>query len=126
MSGARVLVVEDDDALRETVVELLRFRGFEVFQAANGQEALEALEHDVTEPCLILLDLMMPVMSGWEFISELGRREIHQSSSIYVVTAANDAAIRERFPVLQKPMGVLQVIGLAEGYSGESAHAAKH
>jgi CheY-like chemotaxis protein len=66
-----------------------------------------------------LLDLMMPVMSGWEFISELGRRGIHQSSSIYVVTAAQDQAIRDRFPVLQKPMGVLQVIGLAEGYSGE-------
>jgi CheY-like chemotaxis protein len=61
-----VLVVEDDADLRETMVMLLEGEGYRVATAANGKEALGYLQR-CPPPCLILLDLMMPVMNGWEF-----------------------------------------------------------
>jgi CheY-like chemotaxis protein len=60
-----VMVVEDDHLIRQVIAEALEEEGFEVVEAANGKEALEALAR--VRPSLILLDLMMPVMNGWEF-----------------------------------------------------------
>jgi CheY-like chemotaxis protein len=60
-----VMVVEDDHLIRQVIAEALEEEGFEVVEAANGKEALEALRN--VRPALILLDLMMPVMNGWEF-----------------------------------------------------------
>jgi CheY-like chemotaxis protein len=62
----QILVVEDDSDIREDLAELLRDEGYRVTTAGNGAEALEQLRSQRT-PCLILLDLMMPVMDGWEF-----------------------------------------------------------
>src|SRR5947209_19891585 len=61
-----ILVVEDDATIRETMTLLLEMEGYKVQSAANGAEALTALRQKEL-PCLILLDLMMPVMDGWEF-----------------------------------------------------------
>ena len=60
-----VLVVEDHDDTREMVATLLAAEGFNVVTAENGRRGLERLTR--TRPCLVLLDLMMPVMTGWEF-----------------------------------------------------------
>jgi CheY-like chemotaxis protein len=62
-----VLLVEDDDDLREDLALILRNRGFRIETASNGRVALERLRQRQPLPCLILLDLMMPVMNGWEF-----------------------------------------------------------
>jgi CheY-like chemotaxis protein len=64
-TGAPVLVVEDHADTREMVATLLSFHGFTVITAENGQRGLERLLGE--RPCLILLDLMMPVMTGWGF-----------------------------------------------------------
>jgi CheY-like chemotaxis protein len=61
----QILVIEDDSDIREDLAELLRDQGYRVVTARNGAEALEHLRSE--PPCLILLDLMMPVMDGWEF-----------------------------------------------------------
>jgi CheY-like chemotaxis protein len=61
-----VLIVEDDADLREMMAQLLSLEGFQTATAANGREALEYLHHSES-PDVILLDLMMPVMDGWEF-----------------------------------------------------------
>jgi CheY-like chemotaxis protein len=67
---ARVLVVEDDDELRIALKESLVAEGYEVETASNGAEALAVLRKDETKrPAVILLDLMMPVMNGWQFIT---------------------------------------------------------
>ena len=65
IGGQPVLVVEDHDDTREMVAALLRAEGFTVVTAENGQRGLERLMRE--RPCLVLLDLMMPVMTGWEF-----------------------------------------------------------
>jgi CheY-like chemotaxis protein len=60
-----VLIVEDDRDVREMLALLLRQESYEVMTASNGAEALNAMRH--RRPCLVLLDLMMPVMNGWDF-----------------------------------------------------------
>ena len=60
-----VLIVEDDDDVREMLATLLRAESYEVMTATNGAEALNAMR--MRRPCLVLLDLMMPVMNGWDF-----------------------------------------------------------
>jgi CheY-like chemotaxis protein len=61
-----VLIVEDDDDLRDMMAQMLTIEGFDTATAANGREALDYL-HSSGKPNVILLDLMMPVMDGWEF-----------------------------------------------------------
>lgn len=62
----QVLIVDDDDAICEMLELILEDEGYEPIRASNGQEALNKLRAS-TSPCLILLDLNMPVMTGWDF-----------------------------------------------------------
>ena len=70
MAGGMVMVVDDDASIREMVVEVLAMEGFAVVGARNGEEALRRLRQGELRPSLILLDLMMPVMDGWQFRAE--------------------------------------------------------
>jgi CheY-like chemotaxis protein len=89
-SAGGILVVDDDPDLREFLRLMLTSMGFEVTSAANGREALEDMEgHD---PDLILLDMKMPVMDGWEFCRALEGRDARPP--IVVLTAAPDPAGR--------------------------------
>ncbi len=64
-----VLVVDDDQSVREVIAAVLREEGFPVATATNGREALDQIAEQ--RPSVVLLDLQMPVMSGWEVLSEL-------------------------------------------------------
>jgi CheY-like chemotaxis protein len=66
LSPPRLLLVEDDTPIRESLGEALREEGFDVVAAADGREALEVLRSG-PRPSAILLDLTMPVMDGWDF-----------------------------------------------------------
>ena len=89
-STGGILIVDDDSDLRECLQIMLTSMGFEVASAANGQEALDEMEgHD---PDLILLDMKMPVMDGWEFCRALESRDARPP--IVVLTAAPDPAAR--------------------------------
>ena len=70
---ATVLIVDDDAAVRQGLAAFLRDEGYAALVAENGRRALEVLER-IGAPRLILLDLMMPVMDGWEFLAERARR----------------------------------------------------
>jgi two-component system chemotaxis response regulator CheY len=75
--GRLVLVVDDDPDILQTLGLCLSTEGYRVLMAANGKEALYILENE--RPSVILLDLMMPVMDGWQFVAELehrGRRDV--------------------------------------------------
>ena len=67
-----VLVVDDDPDILQTLALCLSTEGYRVKMAANGKEALEALAAE--RPAVILLDLMMPVMDGWQFVAEMDKR----------------------------------------------------
>ncbi len=82
----RVLVVDDEADIRQIIHSLLETDDYEVISAGNGQEALEILEGDV-KPDIILLDLMMPSMSGYRLLNELHQRGLHRAFSIIVMTA---------------------------------------
>jgi signal transduction histidine kinase/CheY-like chemotaxis protein len=81
----RVLVVDDDDALRANVARALANDGWRVLEAADGREALDMLED--ARPDVILLDLMMPGMTGFEFLAELRSREEWRGTAVVVITA---------------------------------------
>lgn len=66
-SHGTIVVIEDDEAIRESMFDLLTMEGYTVLGFANGQEAINGLDA-FTNPCLILLDWMMPVMDGAEFL----------------------------------------------------------
>ena len=68
-----VLLVEDQADVRESMADLLEVSGYPVCTAANGREALDLLRSSNADVCLILLDLMMPVMNGWDFAAAVAR-----------------------------------------------------
>jgi CheY-like chemotaxis protein len=112
-----VLVVDDDEDLLATMEDLLRLRGYGVVTATNGQEALARVEERLPE--LILLDMRMPVMDGWEFVAAF--RLAHRvPTPIVVVTAAPDAQSRalkvEANAWLAKPFDVKDLFATLERY----------
>src|SRR4051812_30882093 len=71
--GCEVLIVEDDDLIREELAEMFREKGYSVDTAVNGKDALDRLENSGPAG-VVLLDLMMPIMNGWDFASTVRRR----------------------------------------------------
>jgi CheY-like chemotaxis protein len=68
----KILIIENDDQIRKIVAEILESEGFSVETFADGQLAISRLQHN-PESCLILLDLLMPVMNGWNFMKEFAK-----------------------------------------------------
>src|SRR5690349_2925574 len=83
-----VRIAEADERVRVAIAEALRDEGYTVRIAANGREALDALGTGQAEPRLILLDLAMPVMDGWEFLRERERQPRLAGIPVCAVTAA--------------------------------------
>ncbi len=83
--GAKILVVEDDITTAQMMEKMLTMDGYGVIHATNGQEAFEKLE--IERPGLILLDLMMPVMDGFEFVTQIKKMGKWQDVPIVVLTA---------------------------------------
>ena len=81
-----ILVVEDDPDIAESLTDVLESEGYLVVTAQNGVEGLNCLR-DIDKPCLIFLDLMMPVMSGGEFLAVLRRDQKYASVPVVVVSA---------------------------------------
>jgi CheY-like chemotaxis protein len=101
-----VLVVDDDADIREATQMVLENTGHRVITAADGQEALEMLRGGQSRPCLILLDLMMPVMDGFEFLEKVKEISTLQRVPIVVLTA-KDLTDAERNTINQRTMLVL-------------------
>jgi CheY-like chemotaxis protein len=88
---SNVLIVEDDKSIQEILKESLEMEGYTVFTADNGQVGLEMLP-TLPTPCLILLDLMMPVMNGWQFAENISKDMTLAAIPIVLVTAFEDRA----------------------------------
>jgi two-component system KDP operon response regulator KdpE len=110
----RILVVDDDPPLRKLLVTALRREGHtEVFGARNGAEAVEKLASDGAWSVLVL-DLMMPTLSGWDVLNWLAENESHVPRTVIVASAASREILRELDPrlvnaILFKPFDVFQV-----------------
>ena len=100
----RILLIEDDDLLREGLKQILEEDGCRVSAAADGAAGMELLRDGELAPCLILLDLMMPGMNGWDFLRLHGRHPSLSKIPI-AVASAYPFAEKEVFPgiVLRKP-----------------------
>jgi CheY-like chemotaxis protein len=83
-----ILIVEDDQDIRETLEDTLREEGYVVATAANGKEAMERLK-DLPPP-LILLDMMMPIMNGWEFLEAQKARAEFADIRVVVLSALQE------------------------------------
>jgi CheY-like chemotaxis protein len=107
VAGARstVLVVEDEAASRDTLRELLELEGFSVATAANGREALDTLTSKGDEICLMLLDLFMPVMDGWQLLEKL-RSDGRLDKLKVLVTTSAATNLPTDVPVFTKPLDI--------------------
>ena len=88
-----VLVIEDDPDMREIERTALTCGGHEVVLASNGQEGLRALEQQ--QPCVVLLDLMMPVMDGLTFLAEIRKLPEMQDVPVVCVSAAGKDTVTQ-------------------------------
>jgi CheY-like chemotaxis protein len=117
MPCRHILLIEDEPDLRETLKELLELIGFQVETAANGREGLFKLETK-GNPCLIMLDLMMPVMNGWQFLEALKKDPLHGRAAIPVIVvsaAVEMAEIQSQYgcPSLSKPVDIDRLLEMA-------------
>lgn len=87
------------------MAELLEGEGFEVAVASNGQEGLEVLSL-MGSPCLVLLDLMMPVMNGEDFLRHVRQNPAHNDTPIIIVTASGRAPLPGTQGILKKPFEI--------------------
>jgi CheY-like chemotaxis protein len=116
-----VLVVEDDSDIRGALITCINMAGYRADEAAHGVEALELLEH--LSPDLILLDMKMPVMNGWEFAAAL-RQRFEAPPPIVVLTAAHDPEQRAldvgARAWLGKPCDLHDLIAIVERFIGKA------
>jgi CheY-like chemotaxis protein len=109
-----VCIVDDDPDIREIVAIVLEARGYRVVSARDGAEALSALRHDPHACCLILLDLMMPGMSGWEFRAVMTTEPDLAKIPVIVLSGVRDVAKQaaqiEAVACLQKPVDIERLL----------------
>jgi CheY-like chemotaxis protein len=108
-----VLIVEDDEAVAEALRDVVAGDGCEVTIAGNGAEALRLLRGGARLPDAILLDLMMPVMDGWEFLRS--RDEHLRNVPVIAVTAGRGEDLPDDVPLLQKPLSRDRLLGAIRG-----------
>jgi len=129
MSSAAILIVDDDNDVRSALSEMLEEEGFSVEGAPNGREALARLRGGTVHPCVILLDLMMPGMDGWDFRTEQMRDPRLAEVPVVIVSASGFSrdSIRTQFrpaAYVEKPIertALLHAIRAAVGSEPRSA-----
>ncbi len=114
----KVLIVDDEVLNRDLIVKVLRKEGMEVFEAENGEEALEQMR--IKDFDLILMDLMMPVLNGFDTIKAI-REQLHQEMPIVTLSAINDKSAIERAialganDYLTKPYNLMTMLNVVKG-----------
>lgn len=122
-AGPRILVVDDNDALRENITETLELEGYAVEGVSSGTAALEALARDPL-PGVVLIDMLMPGMNGRELVAALRRDP--RLAGLKVVLVSGLAPARDALPVdavLGKPFGVADLLRVIERLLAEAAGA---
>jgi CheY-like chemotaxis protein len=114
-----LLIVDDDRHFRDSLIDFLTTVGYQAHSAGNGREALDWFKGRTTFPGLIFLDIVMPVLDGWGFLTE--RRELPLISSIPIVVMSGSLGVVERarkagVHVLRKPFGSEEILPFIERF----------
>jgi CheY-like chemotaxis protein len=117
-TGGPILVVEDDDDTRDALCQLLKGQGYQPLAAAHGQEALRWLSR--AEPTLIVTDLSMPVMSGWQLLEQLGSHPQWCRIPVIVLSADSPPPV-ENLCFLQKPVPAARLLAEIAAHVGRAA-----
>jgi CheY-like chemotaxis protein len=112
-----VLVVEDEPELREMMRDALELNGYTVVTASNGRDALSKIS-GVDHICLVLLDLLMPEMNGWDFFEKMRQRADLASVPVVVHSSAPAAPPVGVSRVLQKPLVLEGLLSVVREYCG--------
>jgi two-component system chemotaxis response regulator CheY len=119
---ADIVLAENDQDLRDSMVSTLKNAGYKVEAFANGREALEWLEVAAHPPQLLLIDLMMPVLDGWHFLDELQKSPRDAAIPVVVLSASGSFAGRsESIPFLRKPIAVKPLLAVVARYCAPAA-----
>jgi CheY-like chemotaxis protein len=112
-----ILIVEDDQDIRDILELTLKVEGYEVLTAINGAEAFKVLS-DSPMPCLILLDLMMPVMDGWTFAQKIENDPSLADIPIVLVTAYSEKAksVKRALRIIPKPINFDDLISTVKAH----------
>ena len=116
------MVVDDDADIRDSIGDILELRGYRVTRAANGREALERLRNSERPPCVILLDLMMPVLNGWEFRAQ--QRDDAMLREVPVVIISGDGSTDQKAAsigvaeFLRKPLELSAILDVVRRHCG--------
>jgi CheY-like chemotaxis protein len=110
-----VLIVEDEEDLRELMRDALQMRGYTVVTAEEGTDALRKID-DIGRPCLILLDLLMPGMNGWDFFDKVRERPELASVPVIIHSSASSRAPLGATRVLQKPLAFESLLTVVAEY----------
>lgn len=121
MSAPTVMVVEDDEALRESVSELLEDVGYATSCCANGQVALDRLRSSADKPGLILLDLMMPELNGWQFRDEQLKDPALRQIPVVVMTASRDVRDVSANEIVYKPLKLDRLLEVIRRHSSQGS-----
>jgi CheY-like chemotaxis protein len=110
-----VLIVEDEDELRESMRDALEFNGYAVVATQEGKEALDELVR-IEHVCLVLLDLLMPGMNGWEFYNKMRARREYDDVPVVVHTSAPSRAPFGVTRILSKPLEITRLLSVVREY----------
>ena len=117
-SSRNILLIEDETDIRTILKEALEWEGYRVYTASNGKEGMEILP-EMPAPGLILLDLMMPVMNGWEFAEALETDRAHADIPIVTLSAFSDPKKHIRAnDVIKKPVDLDVLLDLVRKHCG--------
>jgi CheY-like chemotaxis protein len=119
MIPGSVLIVDDDPEMQSALALALGRAGYAVSSAENGRVALELLAEAKQLPRLILLDLMMPVMNGGQFLAALQEHPRLASLPVVIMSALVDPAALVGLELLTKPLDIDKLLGLVRAYCGE-------
>jgi two-component system chemotaxis response regulator CheY len=115
----QILVVEDEAVIQEGLMELLEIEGHTVATASNGAEAIEWLRKSI-RPCVIILDLRMPVMDGFAFLNEMRSDESLRDIPVIVLSGDRNipqiAAQLDVTDFLEKPIDIEKLMSIANSY----------
>ena len=115
-----ILIVEDDFSIREALREVLEAEDYHVVTAQNGQEGLLKIR-DVPKPCLVLLDMIMPIMGGREFLDQVLKDSILAPIPVLFVSAtATDKDIHGAAGLVKKPVDIDLLLKLVAHYAGKA------